>query len=211
MTKRSPIMLIGAAVVIVTLVLLVIIPAVTPETEASNMLITFYDEDGNELGEAFSTLPLNPFAIHGAGIEGAIHSLKIVVYFKITTDIAYVGLDTRCWLTVVTTPNSPYASAVSTIAEHRLGWANTDLEGSFYRTTSEGHYLMSELLPAEAIKESAKPIGWNMVFTARVETTIGLPAGHPDGQTKTVSTTSTVSLQLSWVETLQVESWFGDW
>jgi hypothetical protein len=211
MTKRSPIKFIAIAIVLTTLALLFIVPAMQPETETSNMLITFYDEDGNELGDAYSVLPLNPFSIHGEGIEGAIHSLKVVVYFKVTTDIPYTGIDTRCWLTVVTTPNNPYASPCHTIAKHRLGWANTDLEGSFYRTTAEGHYLMSELLPASAITEAAKPIGWSMKFTADVETTIGLPEGHPEYPTKAVSATSSVSLQLSWSEILYVDGWFGDW
>lgn len=210
MTKRSPIKFIAIVVVLTTLALLFIIPAMQPEAETSNMLITFYDEDGNELGEAYSVLPLNPFAIHGEGIEGAIHSLKIVVYFKVTTDIAYIGIDTRCWLTVVTVA-ARTGSAVHTVAEHRLGWANTDLEGSFYRTTAEGHYLMSELLPADKITEAAKVDGWQMKFTARVETTIGLPEGHPEYPAKMVSSTSSLTLMLTWVEILGVESWFGDW
>jgi hypothetical protein len=50
-----------------------------------------------------------------------------------------------------------------------------------------------------------------MKFTADVETTIGLPEGHPEYPTKAVSATSSVSLQLSWSEILYVDGWFGDW
>jgi hypothetical protein len=196
-------LVLGVIVLAVIVGALLFFGFIPSEASNSEMEIIFYDAEGNELGRTDTRLAI--LGIRADGFEGDIYSLKIVVYFTVTTDIDYIGIDTRCWLTVVTTPNNPYASPVHTVAEHRLGWANTDLEGSFYRTTNEGHYLMEELLPAAAITESAKAIGWNMVFTGRLETSIG----RQDGTIATVEDTCGTNLVLSWTEQLELDSWFG--
>ena len=202
--QRNQLIVVG----IIVFLALIVLPTMLVPPEATGMRITFYDAEGNELKTIDSgTKSFLPFlAIHGEGIEGPIYSLKIIVYFKVTTDIDYIGIDTRCWIEVVTVA-AQTGSAVYTLAEHRLGWANTDLEGTFYRTTNEGHYLMSELLPPDKITEAAKLYGWQMSFNARIETSVG----RQDGTIATVDDTCGIVLMLTWVETLTLDSWFGDW
>lgn len=170
-------------------------------TDASHMEIIFYDADGDEIGRTDTRIIT--FGIRQDGEIADIHSLKVVVYFKVTTDIDYIGIDTRCWLEVVTNLNTITGGHVYTLAEHRLGWANTDLEGSFYRTTNEGHYLMSELLPSDMIESTGMANGWGMHFNARLTTTIG----RQDGTTKTVDDDCGTTLTLVWSETLDLDSW----
>lgn len=166
----------------------------------SDMEIIFYDADGNELGRTDTRMAT--FGIQNSGFVGDIHSLEVVVYFEVVTDIEYAWITTGCWLTVVTRVRSPSGGIVHTVDEHRLGAVNTDESGTFYAT-----YQMSELLPAAAITEAQKQWGWNMAFSARLETEVG------SGTTtiKSVTDTCGTTLLLDWVETLTLNSWFGDW
>ena len=189
-------LILGVVVLAVVLGGLFFLGVISVDANDPTMDITFYDVDGKELG-AISTTSLSLFGIRRAGFEGDIHSLEVVVYFTVTTDIEYVGVDTRCWLEVVTTLNTITGGHVHTVAEHRLGPPNTDLEGTFYNT-----YLMSDLLPASAIEATGKANGWNMKFNARLETLIGLP----DGTTRSVDDTCGLGLALTWVEGLELES-----
>lgn len=201
-----------------TIVIVVIVALVTSgvvlsglfqlgNTKSSQMVITFFDIVGNELGTTQAS-SITPLTLHQEGFEGEIYSMLVVVYFRVTTSITTTP-DTRCWITITTTPRGYMASPVNTLEEHRLGWSNADLEGSFYRTTNEGLYYMSEVLPESAITESGKTEGWIIVFNARVETTIADPDNA--GQVLTVATTCGTTLQIVWnAPQLEVESWFGD-
>lgn len=193
--------ILGVVVLAVVLGGLFLFGFIPGDSSGSDMEIIFYDADGNELGRTDTRL--STLGIRAEGFEGDIYSLKVVVYFRVTTDIDYIGIDTRCWLTVITREgSSPRGTVAHSVAEHRLGPANTDLEGTFYDT-----YLMSDLLPASAITEAGKLGSWYMRFSARVETTVG----KQDGTTKTVEDTCGTTLILSWVEGLELESWFGNW
>lgn len=170
-----------------------------PDDNDSSMEIIFYDADGNELGR---TDTLSLFGIQQPGIEGDIHSLDVVVYFKITTDIDYAHVTSWCDMSIETVVNTYSASVVHIITEHRLGALNTDLEGSFYAT-----YLMSTLLPDNKIESVGKEYGWMMYFDATVTSSI---VGEDDGME--VTDTCGTTLALVWSEgTASVDSWFGDW
>lgn len=173
------------------------------DKNASYMEIIVYDVDGNELGRTDTRLSI--FGIQQEGVEGDIYSLKIVVYFTVTTDINYQRVATKCFLEVDVTPRAYGASSIHSIDEHLLGPANTDLEGSFYRATNNGHYLMEELFPAAKITESAKADGWVMTFDARLETDVI----RQDGTMAEVEDTCSTHLILVWVEHLELESYFG--
>jgi len=67
------------------LFLLGFIPMV--DSNDANMEIIFYDVDGNELGRSDSKLAI--FGIQSPDFEGNIHTLDVVVHFKVTTDIDY--------------------------------------------------------------------------------------------------------------------------
>jgi len=167
----------------------------------SDMEIIFYDADGNELGRTDTRLAL--FGVQSPDFVGNIHSLEVVVYFEVTTDIDYAWITTGCWLTVVTRLNTPTAGIVHTIDEHRLGAVNTDESGTFYAT-----YLMETLLPDNKIEAIGKANGWSMSFNARLETEVG--SGIET--IKSVEDTCATSLSLVWKEDgLTLVSWFGDW
>lgn len=197
---------IGVALVAIVVLAGLFFLGFTPaEDIGSYMEITFYDEDGNELGKISNQFAI--FGIQREGIEGDVYSLKPVVYFKVTTDIDYIALYTWCWLEIVTRVRSPTAGIVYTFPEASLGPANTDEEGSFYRSTRDGHFLMSELLPTNMITEPQKEWGWNMQFNARLKTT----ARRQDGTDKSIeANVPSTTLILNWVETLGVEGWFGN-
>jgi len=169
-----------------------------PDSNASHMEIIFYDAEGNELGKAEPAL-----GIQSPSFTGDIHSLDVVVYFKVTTDADWSYITTTCLLTIVTRLDTIQGSIVHTISEHRLGAINSDAEGTFYAT-----YLMSTLLPDSKIDAAGKESGWVMRFDARVLASIGRTGEIPIPAEDTCAT----SLQLVWAEpTVQLESWFGDW
>ena len=124
------------------------------DDNSANMEIIFYDADGNELGR---TNTLSLFGIQQPGIEGDIHSLDVVVYFKVTTDIDYTYVTSRCDMSITTRLNTQTAGIVHSIDEHRLGAINSDLEGTF-----SANYLMSTLLPESQIESMGKQYGWTM-------------------------------------------------
>ena len=199
---KKAIVIVGI-VAVAALVVVLFLPMLI-QNNASSMDITFYDKDGNVLGKANSAGVLG-LGIHGEGIEGEIYSLKVVVYFRVTTDIDYSNVNTYCWLEVVTTLDTITGGHVHTVPKHSLGVVNTDLEGSFYRTTEAGHYYMAELLPDSAIEDTGKANGWNMKFSAWVETTVR----RSDGTYREIADTCGITLKLTWVENLELESWVG--
>lgn len=166
----------------------------------SDMEIIFYDADGNELGRSDTRLAL--FGIQSPDFVGNIHTLEVVVYFEVTTDLDYAWITTGCWLTVVTRLNTISAGIVHTVEEHRLGAVNTDLSGTFYAT-----YQMSDLLPDNKIEATGKANGWGMSFSARLETEVGSGIDT----IKAVQDTCGTSLSLVWEDGLTLQSWFGDW
>ena len=175
-----------------------------PETNASSMELIFYDADGNELGKTDGTLGI--FGIQSPDLEpGDIHSIDVVVYFKLTTDIVYTSITSKCDLSVKTEVNtlSPTRmGVVHTVAEHQLGAINSDLEGTFY-----ANYLMSTLLP-DSKTDADKDIGWKMYFNAKVTSVIW--QGTTDNII--VEDTCVTTLILSWAEpSVVLESWFGNW
>ena len=198
MARRWLIAISVIAVIVVGLLLLGFIPL--GDSNASDMEIIFYDADGNELGR---TDTLSLFGIQRDGIEGDIHSLDVVVYFKVTTDIDYTYISSRCDLTIVTTLNTQPGGHVHTVAEHKLGATNTDLDGSFYAT-----YLMSTLLPDSAIESVGKEYGWSMSFNAKVASNLGYGANDEIRLEDTCGT----RLSLTWGEaSATLDSWFGNW
>lgn len=175
--------------------------------DTSEMVITFFDKLGNQLGTTQAS-SITPLTLHQEGFDGEIHSMRVVVYFRVTTTIVASPF-TRCWITITTTPRGYMASPVNTLEKELLGWANTDMEGSFYRAINDGLYYMDELLPESAITESGKTDGWIIVFNAQVDTQIDNP--DVDGDKLTVSTTCGTTLQIVWqAPQLELESWFGD-
>lgn len=176
------------------------------DDNSANMEIIFYDVDGNELGR---TNTLSLFGIQQPGIEGDIHSLDVVVYFKVTTNIDYESILSACLLTITTSTNmgAERSEKVHEVSEHILGVASSDLEGSFSDT-----YLMSDLLPESAITAEGKENGWLMKFAARVGTYIDvtIPTGEPDAE-DTCGTTLTLNWVADEVPSVSVDSWFGDW
>ncbi len=175
----------------------------TPDDNTSYMEITFYDADGNELGKADDTLSI--FGIRSPDILGDkdIDHLDVVVYFKITTDVDYTYTTSRCDMSIETRLNTYSGGIVHTIAEHRLGAINSDLEGTFYAT-----YLVSTLLPDSKIDSAGKEYGWTMKFSATVTSQVGYDASDNIEATDTCG----ITLTLFWNEgTVSVEAWFGDW
>ena len=199
MARRWLIAISVIAVIVVGLLLLGVISI--GDSNAAEMEIIFYDADGNELGRSDTGLSI--FGIQGPGFEGDIHSLDVVVYFKVTTDIDYTYISSRCDLTIVTTLNTISGGHVHTVAEHKLGATNTDLDGSFYAT-----YLMSTLLPDSAIESVGKENGWSMSFNAKVASNLGYGANDEIRLEDTCGTT----LSLFWGEaSATLDSWFGNW
>jgi len=170
------------------------------EDNSTSMEIIFYDADGNELGRSDSKLSI--FGIQSPGFEGNIHSLEIVVYFQVTTDIDYSLIATGCFLSVETRLNTQTAGIVHSIAEHRLGAVNSDESGTFYAT-----YLMSTLLPDSKIDAAGKQYGWMMYFDAVVKTSVS----ESSTEISTVEDTCGTTLTLAWEDGLALDSWFGDW
>ena len=193
-------LVLGIAVLAIILGGLFLFGFISGDSAASDMEIIFFDEDGNELGRTDTRLGV--FGIQSPAFEGNIHSLEVVVYFSVITDIDYAWITTGCWLTVVTRLNTVSAGIVHTVEEHRLGAVNTDLSGTFYAT-----YLMSFLLPDSKIEATGIANGWGMSFNARLETEVG--SGIET--IKSVQDTCGTSLSLTWEEGLALESWFGDW
>jgi len=203
--NRTAVIVVIIALVASGIVLSGLIPIGPPDS--SDMVITFFDIAGSQLGTTRAS-SLTPLTLHQEGFDGEIHSMKVVVYFRVTTTITTTPF-TRCWLTITTTPRGYMATPVNTLERHLLGWANSDLEGSFYRSTSEGHYFMDELLPESAITESGKDVGWVIVFDAQVDTQMDNP--DVDGDVITVTSTCGTTLQIVWQDPqLELESWFGD-
>lgn len=163
---------------------------------AANMDITFYDADGKELGVA-TTTGLSIFGIRREGIEGDIHSLKVVVHYTVTTDIENIGVVTKAYLGVVTRLNTITAGLVHEVEEQYMGQNNV-LEGSIEVT-----YLMSALLPADKIEVTGKENGWTMSFNARLETTLT----KPDWSQVVVTDTCGLGLSLTWSEQLDLDSY----
>ena len=165
---------------------------------SSSMEIIFYDADGNELGRSGTIL-----GIQSPSFEGDIHSLEVVVYFQVTTDMDYTLMTSKCFMSIETTVNTMSGGVAHSIAEHQLGATNSEESGTFYAT-----YLMSTLLPDNKIESLGKANGWLMNFDAKVTTTVGL-----DGyDSAVVEDTCGTQLTLAWVaDTLTLESWFGNW
>lgn len=168
-----------------------------PEANASDMDITFYDVNGEELGKA-TTTGLSIFGIRRAGFEGDIYSVKVAVHFTVTTDINYTGIETKVWLEVDTKINFAVPVEVHRVDEHLMG-SSVKLED-----TIEATYLMSELLPDSAIEAAGKANGWKMAFSARLKSVVGLP----DGDTREVDDTCGITLDLTWsVSELNLDSY----
>jgi len=192
--------IIGIVIIAIVFGGLFLLGFIPGDNTAGDMEIIFYGEDGNELGRTDTRLAT--FGIQSPDFEGNIHSLEVVVYFTVTTEIDYAWITTGCWLTVVTRLNTISAGIVHTVEEHRLGAVNKDLSGTFYAT-----YLMSFLLPDNKIEATGKANGWGMSFNARLETEVG--SGIET--IKSVEDTCGTSLSLTWEDGLALESWFGDW
>ena len=172
-----------------------------PETNASNMEIIFYDADGNELGRTDTKLSL--LGIQNPGFTGDIHSLDVVVYFKVTTNSEPNYITSTCLLTIKTESNTRYGGVVNTVVEHRLGAINSDAEGSFYAT-----YLMSQILPDDRIDAIGLESGWTVYFDATVKSNVGIDAT----ETLNLEDTCGTTLAISWVaDSATLESWFGNW
>ena len=198
--NRNFIVGLGVVVVAGLLLLFVIVPALQPAGTGSEMNITFYDEDGNELGKA-TTIGLFGLGIRTSGFEGDIHSVKVAVSFEVTTTMDYVAMYTYCYLQVVTEYNMQYSDIVHDVAKHQMDSSKIGLTGTF-----EATYLMSNLLPASAIDDLGKTEGWKMSFLANVETTLDLE----DGTQRDTSDACSIILYLTWFEdVLSVDSWFA--
>lgn len=201
MTRNSIIAVVLLIMVVGGLLLMGFIPSL--DDNSSNMEIIFYDEDGNELGRADDTFSI--FGIQSPSFEGNIHSLQVVVYFQVTTDIDYTLMSSKCLLSVKTSVNTLSPSrmgVIHTVAEHQLGALNTDESGTFYAT-----YLMETLLPESKLDET-KDVGWKMEFSAKVTTSVAVDRVD----SRTVEDTCGTTLTLTWVaDSLAVESWFGNW
>ena len=192
-------------VAVAALVVVLFLPAFMLDAGTNTgMGITFYDADGNELGEATST-GFFGLGIQGMGFEGDIDHLTVRVDFLVTTNIEYREMYTYCYLEVVTAINNvQYGDVVHTVAEHQMDSGKTGLSGTF-----EATYQMSELLPDSAIDEYGKTYGWVMSFNAKVRATLDLE----DGTQRDVEDTCSIALTLVWVEgaaeELALESWIG--
>jgi hypothetical protein len=170
----------------------------TPESAKSDMYITLYDADGNELQVA-STTGLAAFGIRRDGDANDVFSVKVKVDFEVTTDIAFDNVDVRCYLEVETKLNTIMAGHVHTVDEHQMGFSSS-MVGSI-----EATYLMSTLLPETAIENTGKTNGWKMYFRARVTAQLTLP----DNTTRSVEDTCGITLTLTWSEQLDLESYIA--
>ena len=168
------------------------------ESDKADMDLTFYDEEGNELGKTTTKLAI--LGIQTPGFEGDVHSVKVAVSFIVTTTMEYLEMRTNCYLEVVTRINTQTAGIVYTVAEHQVGTSKLGLENTF-----EATYLMSSLLPDSAITETGKTNGWVMSFNARVKTIVDLE----DGTQRDVEDSCSIDLTLTWFEhEFSVDSWF---
>lgn len=180
------------------MLLIFIVPALQPEGTGSDMDITFYNADGNELGKATTTL--FGLGIQTSGFEGDVYSVKVAVSFEVTTTMDYAAMYTYCYLQIVTEHDMQYSEIVNDIPKHQMDTSKTGLTGTF-----EATYLMSTLLPANKIDELGKTEGWKMPFLASVETMLDLE----DGTQRDVSDACSIILYLTWFEDiLSVDSWF---
>ena len=190
--------ILGVIVLAVILGGLFFFGVITPESAASDMHITFYDEAGNELQVA-STTGLAMFGIRQDGSATDIFSVLVKVDFEVTTDITFDNVDVRCYLKVITRLNTITAGLVHTVEEHQMGLSSS-MAGSI-----EATYLMSTLLPASAIEDAGKANGWGMSFYARVTAQLTLP----DNTTRSVEDTCGITLKLVWSEQLDLESYIA--
>lgn len=170
----------------------------------SDVELTFYDEDGNELGKIDTKLAI--LGVRTAGFEGDVHSVGVRVNFEVTTTMECVAIYSSCFLGVETVlDDGQGTTVVHAVAEGQMDSQKSGLTGSF-----EGTYLMSNLLPTSAVTDAGKQMGWIMTFTARVVTDVDYIDYEDDIQKqKQVEDSCSISLTLTWYEhELSVDSYF---
>lgn len=178
MTKRSPILLLGAAVFVAALVLCAfIIPALQPEGTSADLGVAFYDSDGNPVGA--------PMAF--VGPAGEVEDIVISLSYTVTSTEERFEENLEVWGNVLIEwmANSPDASSYTTafdlpIAESRLA-----------TNTYSWSYDLREII---SIDETGKTYGWTVRITATLTSSM-----VSDGETVTSDPwTETVSFTLAW-------------
>jgi len=189
MTKRSPILLLGVAVVITAFVLFtVIIPAFQPEGTGGDLGVAFYDKDGNPVGV--------PMAF--VGTAGEVEDIVISLSYTVSSSEERFEETLSVWGNVLIEWKTGAAGAEYTTA------FDLPIEESRLATkTYSWPYDLREIITIDA---TGKTYGWTVQITATL--TSSMTAG---GELVTSEPwTETISFTLIWEsETLMISGSVG--